>query len=146
MEIWLHHSEKNKKWQTNQQIVTYQSMCLKFCPGMSMMVWWRGMTQGKCTDVLEETNNHFREAKIINFDIIHRQYQGEVVPPDLLKYYQTINKNTVSGYPSSEQTEIRSSAFRADRKDIFFENETIKKKIKKIGNKKSKVLLCQSSF
>ena len=56
----------------------------------------------------------------MNFDIIHRQCRGEVVPPDLLKYYQTINENTVSGYPSSEQTEIRSSTFRTGKKDVFF--------------------------
>ena len=29
---------------------------------------------------------------VINFDIIHRESQGEMVPKDHLKYYQTVNK------------------------------------------------------
>ena len=128
---------------TNSYVPKYMPEILPWYERDGLMTWH---DQGKCADFLEDTNNHFREAKIINFDIIHRQCQGEVVLPDLLKYYQIINKNTVSGYHSSEQTEIRSSTFRTDRKDIFFENETIKKHFKKIDNKKSKVLLCQSSF
>ena len=79
--------------------------------------------QEKCADFLKDTNKHFREAKIIIFDIIHKKCRREVVPPDLLKYYQTINENTVS--------EIHSSAFIADRKHLSFEKETIKKHLKK---------------
>ena len=85
-----------------------------------LMTWYG---QSKCTDFQRDTGKRFREAKIINFDIIHRQCRGEMVPPDLLKYYQTINENTVS--------EIHSSAFVTDRKDLFFEKETIKKHLKK---------------
>ena len=84
------------------------------------MTWY---DQDKCADFLKDTNKHFREAKIIIFDIIHKKCRGEVVPPDLLKYYQTINENAVS--------EIHSSAFVTDRKDLFFEKETIKKHLKK---------------
>ena len=102
--------------------------------------------QAKCADFLRNMDRHLSETKIVDFDIIHRQYCGEVVPSEILKHYQTVNEKTVSTYPSNAQTEIRSSAFRTDKKDMFSENETIKKHFKKIDNKKSKVLLRQSSF
>ena len=70
-----------------------------------------------------------------------------MILPHLLKYYQTINGNIVSWGFSSKQTEIRSSAFRTDRKDMYFEKKkTIEKHFTK-KKKKSKVLfLGQSSF
>lgn len=59
--------------------------------------------------------------------MIHRECRGEVVPPDFLKYYQTVNEKEIFWYPSYQQTEIRSSAFRTDRKDTYFEKKTIEK-------------------
>ena len=76
-------------------------------------------------------NKHFHEKKIINFNFIHRQCRGEVVLPDPLKYYQTIKESTVSGYPSSEKTEICSSAYGTDRKDIFLITRRLKNILKK---------------
>ena len=107
------------------------------------MAWYE---QGKCADFLRKTYGHFSETKIVNFDIIQRQCCGEMVPSELLKQYQTVSKKTVCTFSSTTKTEIRSSGFRTDRKDVFFENETIKKHSEKIGNKKSKVLLRQISF
>ena len=71
-----------------------------------------------------------------------------MVPPELLKYYQTVNEKEILWYPSYQQPEIRSSAFRTDRKDTYFEKKTIEKQFtKKKKKKKSKVLLIrQSSF
>ena len=61
-----------------------------------------------------DTDKHFKEAKIINFDIIYKEIRGEVVPPDLLKFYQTVNEKKLSQY-------IRLSVFRTGRKSIYFE-------------------------
>ena len=100
------------------------------------MTWY---DQRKCEDFLRDTNKHFKEAKMINFDIIYREIRGEVVPPDLLKLYQTMNEKTISQYPSSEEDNIRSSAFRTDRKDIYFGKKTIEKHFnskKEITNQK----------
>ena len=108
-----------------------------------LMTWYE---QGKCADFLRKTYRHFSETKIVNFDIIQRQCCGEMVPFELLKQYQTVSKKTMCTFSSTTKTKIRSSGFRTDRKDIFFENETIKKLSKEIDNKKSKVLLRQSSF
>ena len=89
-----------------------------------LMIWY---DQGQCEDFLRDADKHFREAKIINFDIIQRECRGEEVPKDLLQYYQTVRDKSVSEYPASDQDKIVSSAFRTDRKDIFFEQQNHKK-------------------
>ena len=58
-----------------------------------LMTWYN---QGTCKDFLRDTDKHFQEAKIINFDIIHRQCCWEEVPKDHLKYYQTVKDKNVS--------------------------------------------------
>ena len=82
-----------------------------------LMPWY---DQIKCEDFLRDTDQHFQQAKIINFDIIHREYCGEEVTKDLLKHYQTVNDKSVPDYPTPKQDQILSSAFRTDREDIFF--------------------------
>ena len=118
---------------TNSYISKYVPENLLWFERDGLMAWY---DQDKCRDFLRDTNKHFREAKIVNFDRIHRECQAEVVPPDLLKYYQTVNEKEISWYPSYQQTEIRSSAFRADRKDTYFEKKTIEKQFTK---KKKKI-------
>ena len=87
------------------------------------MTWY---DERKCDDFLRDTDKHFKEGKIINLDVIYREIRGKVVPPDLLKFYQTVNEKTISQYLSSEKDNIRSSAFRTDRKDIYFEKKPLK--------------------
>ena len=93
-----------------------------------LMTWYR---QGTCEDFLRDTDKHFLQGKIINFDIIHRHRQccGEEVPEDLLKYYQATKGKNVLQYPTPEQDKVLSSAFRTDRKDIFLKKK--KKNYKK---------------
>ena len=85
-----------------------------------LMMWY---VQGKCQEFLRDTDRHFNKTKIVNFDIIHKQCCGEVVPNELLKYYQTVNQTRVSEYPPGDQEKILSSAFRTNRKDIYFEKK-----------------------
>ena len=95
------------------------------CDGL--MMWY---DQGKCADFLKDTNKLFVRQKsstlILYIDSVE------------VKWFRQIFSNTikpltkvVSGYPSTKQTEIRSSTFRTDRKEIFFENETIKNILEK---------------
>ena len=79
--------------------------------------------QGKCEEFLRDTDKHFKDAKIINFDIMHRQVQGQKIPSDILKYYQTVNDKAVSAYPTNDQDKILGSAFRTDWEDNFFEKK-----------------------
>ena len=70
-----------------------------------------------------------------------------MVPPDHLKFYQTVNEKTISQYPSPEQDNICSSAFRTDKKNIYFEKKKHGKTLKTFKNKKSKsVLFRKKSF
>ena len=94
--------------------------------GMNVMPWWRSTTKesvktfwGILTDTSIKQKLFF--WKYQNFDIIHKQCRGEVVSNELLKYHQTVNQTQVSEYPSNDQENILSSAFRTDRKDTFFE-------------------------
>ena len=87
-----------------------------------LMMWY---VQGKCQEFLRDTDRHFNKTKIVNFDIIHKQCCGEVVPNELLKYYQTVNQTRVSEYPSDDQENILSSTFRTNRQNIYFEKKKI---------------------
>ena len=96
-----------------------------------LMTWY---DQEKCQDVLRDTDRHFNETKIVNFDIIHKQCCAEVVPFELLKYYQTVNQMRVSEYPSDDQEKILSSTFCTD---LFRKKNCCKTFKKKKSSKKS---------
>ena len=162
MEIWLYNSQSEKKNKNknkkkirkmasnnlaNSYVPNYVPEILSWYERDGLMTWY---DQGKYKEFLRDTDKHFRETKIINFDIfdiIRTECRGEVVPPELLQYYETGNEQTVSQYPSPKQNPTWSSAFRSDRKDIFSEEKTIENHFnKKINNKKSKTIFRQSSF
>ena len=94
---------------------------------------------------MRDTDRHFNETKIVNFDIIHKQCRGEVVPFELLKYYQTVNQIRVSEYPSDDQEKILSSTFCTDSKDIYFKKETTAKHFLKKLLKKIKLLFLEEA-
>lgn len=62
--------------------------------------------QGKCKDMLRNTNKHFQEAKVVNFDIIHRKVWGKKVPEELLRHYQTLRGKRIAKYPVNFQKQI----------------------------------------
>ena len=81
-----------------------------------LMTWY---DQRQCKDFLRDTDKHFREGKIINFDIIWRECRGEEVPKDLLQEYQTVRDKSVSEYPASDQENILSILLKLIRKTFF---------------------------
>ena len=80
--------------------------------------------------MLHNTNKHFQEAKVVNFDIIHRKVWGEKVPEELLRHYQALRGKRIAKYPVNFQKQIQSSAFRFDKKDLWFKRPTILKHFK----------------
>ena len=66
----------------------------------------------------------------MNFDIIYKSIRGERIPENDFKNYQTIKMDRVKKYPKKEQTNFLSAAFRADRKDLYFEKEVVQKHFK----------------
>ena len=105
---------------------------LKCYESNELMTWYN---QCKCEHFSRDTNKHFEKAKIVNFDMIYRQYCGGEVPKNLLKCYQTVNDKSVLQRLTSDQDKILSSALGTDRDDIFFEQKTIKKHFNKKNNK-----------
>ena len=75
--------------------------------------------QCKCEEFSRDTNKNFQKAKIVNFDMIHRQCCGEEVPKNPLKCYQIVNDKSVLQCLTSDQDKILSSTLRTDRDDIF---------------------------
>ena len=56
--------------------------------------------------MLRNTNKHFQEAKVVNFDIIHRKVWGEKVPEELLHHYQAVRGKRIAKYPVNFQNQI----------------------------------------
>ena len=83
-----------------------------------LMIWY-DQEQSEDLFLFFDTDKHFREAKIINFDIIWRECRGEEVPKDLLQEYQTVRDKSVSEYPASDQEKILSSLLKLIRKKFF---------------------------
>ena len=61
----------------NTYIPKYVSSNLKCYEHDDLLTWY---DQRKCEDFLRNTDSHFKQAKIINFDIIRRECRGEEVP------------------------------------------------------------------
>ena len=77
--------------------------------------------RNKCSEFLEDTDSHFKNRKIVNFDIINN---GEKMAKQTLMQYRTIEHDEIKKYPEKEQ--IMSSIFRnANRKDMIIEKRTI---------------------
>ena len=106
-----------------------------------LMTWYDEI---KCEDFLRDTDKHFQQAKIINFDITHRQCCGEV-SKNLLKQHQKFNDKSDSDYPALKQDRILSSAFQTDRKKILFEKKSCIKTFQQ-KNKIKTLLFCKNYF
>ena len=67
----------------NTYISKYVPSDLKQYERDGLLTWY---DQKKCEDFLRDTNYHFKQAKIINLDIIHRECREEEVPKDVEKW------------------------------------------------------------
>ena len=71
---------------------------------------------------MSNTDLHFKNSKIVNFDIIKSD-----VDKKKLQQYQTIDHDKVKNYPPHFQDLIRTSIFRnSARSDMNIQKETIK--------------------
>ena len=88
--------------------------------------------EGKCKDFLENTDRHFEQMKIINFDIINK-----TVSEKGLKQYQQIDHQILMSYPPKERQEMFSSIFRnVSRNDMIVTKESVNEDFK---NKKTRI-------
>ena len=112
----------------NNYVLEYFPKDLLWYERDGLMTWY---DQVKCENFLRDTGKHFKEAKIINFNIIHQEARGEKVPEEVLKHYQTLQDHRVRQYSEPDQRKILSSAFRTDTKDLFFKRKTVLNHFKK---------------
>ena len=88
----------------------------------------------KCRDFLENTDEHFKQRKIVNFDIINNNKLDEKT----LRQYQTVDCKTIKTYPLQHQNNIMSSVFRnIKRKDMHVPKESVKEHF--ISNKQKSI-------
>ena len=62
---------------SNTYIPKYVPDNLKWYERDGLLTWYK---QCKCKDFLGNTDGHFEETEIVNFDIIHRWYREEDIP------------------------------------------------------------------
>ena len=77
--------------------------------------------QNKCNDFLNDTDEDFKQMKIINFEMIKNN-----VSTEKLKQYQTLDHHEIMYYPPRLREQICSSKFsKTNQKDMHIKKETI---------------------
>ena len=103
----------------NKFIPKYVPNNLKWYERDGLNTWY---LQIKYNDALMDTDKHFKEMNIVNFDIIKNKKLQE----EKLKQYKTIDHNEIMKYPAQLPEQICSSIFRnSKRKDMHISKETV---------------------
>lgn len=102
----------------NRYIPKFVPNNLKWYERDGLETWY---LQNKCNDFINNTDEHFKQMKIINFDIIKNN-----VSTEKLKQYQTLDHHKSMQYPPQLREQICSSIFRnANQKDMHIKKETM---------------------
>ena len=126
---------------TNSYVLKYVPENLPWFERDDLMTWH---DQGKCSDFLRDRNKHFREAKIVNFDIIHRACRGKAFLQNFLSIIRLLMKKKFLSILHINRLKFVRVLLELIEKTWIL-RKTIEKHYTK--NKKSKVLLLrQSSF
>ena len=118
---------------TNNYIPKYEPSDLKWYKKNGLMTY---IDQVKCEEFLSDPDKHFREKKVVNFDIIYKSIRGEEMPEGDLKKYQAVQNNRVKQYSQEHRNKLLSAAFETDRKDLYFEKEVIQSHFSSLCQKK----------
>ena len=103
----------------NKFIPKYVPNNLKWYKRGGLETWY---LHNKCNDFLMDTDEHFKETNIVNFDII----KDKKLEEEKLKQYQTIDHDEIMKYPAQLREPICSSIFRnSKRKDMHISKETV---------------------
>ena len=116
----------------NVVVPPYVPNNLKWYERDGLDIWY---AQGKCRDFLENTDEHFKQIKIVNFDIINNNSK---LDSKTLRQYQTVDCQTIKAYPLQHQNSIMSSVCRnIKRKDMHIPRESVKEHF--ISNKQKSI-------
>ena len=117
---WKHDyiiSKKMAKFD-NKFIPKYVPNDLKWYERDRLDTW---CLQNKCNDFLNDTDEDFKQMKIINFEMIKNN-----VSTEKLKQYQTLDHHEIMYYPPRLREQICSSKFsKTNQKDMHIKKETI---------------------
>ena len=117
---WKHDyiiSKKMAKFD-NKFIPKYVPNDLKWYERDRLDTW---CLQNKCNDFLNDTDEDFKQMKIINFEMIKNNASTEK-----LKQYQTLDHHEIMYYPPRLREQICSSKFsKTNQKDMHIKKETI---------------------
>ena len=103
----------------NTFVPPFVSNDLEWFERYGLETWYR---RSKCEEFLQDTDSHFKNRKIVNFDMIKNEASDTKI-----KQYQQIDHDEIKKYPIEYQQEITSSIFRiANRQDMYIEKRTIK--------------------
>ena len=126
-----YYNNNNIKKIDNRFIPTYVPKDLPWYKHEGLLVWY---DQNKCEEFLENTDEHFQNIQILNFDLINTNVK---IDDDKLKQYQTIDHHEIMGSPPQSIEQIMSLIFRANRPGMFVKKETalehVNKPIKNVG-------------
>ena len=81
--------------------------------------------------VMKDPNHFIRNARIINFDIIHHEYRGQPLE-NSYRYYQTLKENELHKY-QVQPNDLLGAAFRNQdntKQGIYFEKNIVNKHFK----------------
>ena len=98
-------AELNLTWQFDNTFrPSYVSPNLKWYERDGLDTWYK---QNKCQEFLENTDKHFEQRKIKNFDMIN---DGEK-RNKIIQQHQTVGHEEIKKYPFEHQHEITSLYF-----------------------------------
>ena len=107
-------AEKINQELDNTFVLPFVSKNLKWYERDGLDTWFK---QRKCEEFLNNTDNHFQQRKIVNFDLI---YNGDKLDENQIRQYQTVNCETIKMYPQEQQQKIMSSIIRNIKRDDMF--------------------------
>lgn len=108
----------------NNFIPKYVPNDLKWYEHDGLDTWY---LQNKCNEFLQDTDLHFQQRQILNFDIIENGVSERTI-----KQYNQIDHEEIKKYPVKYQEQIMSSIFcAANRKDMIIQKKTIDEHFKK---------------
>ena len=90
----------------NKFVPTYIPDDLKWFEHDWLETWYR---KNKCDEFLQDTDSHFKNRQIVNFDMITN---GNKLDSEKIKQYHKIDHEEIKKYPQKDQTQIFSSIFR----------------------------------
>ena len=112
----------------NKYIPSYVPDNLKWFERYGLETWYN---KNKCDEFLSNTDLHFEQMKIVNFDLIRN---GLKLESKKLKQYQTIDHEEMKKYPKDLQQQITSSIFHnIEQKDLYVNGQTINEHFRNKG-------------